>query len=308
MGLRFIFLLEFLFLSFFVHFFLLSGVPDIASPLLTVLLSPWAGARGSYDTILYLFVFKLAISAALLAFFALKQFEWNLIWLAVFVTVCRTLTQTTFSFFNMSVSDIIDEDYHKVFDDCLFFSCKLVGSGQFNFSFLCIAQSQYVLAIHYCFFVDMNFFSLAASSQRANVVDVFRRQRAADQTRAIPRTDAHSIRSVAVRLQVGSARRLGSGDALGRRRIFGAARVDGASPAVGAAALHRGASGDLECSVQSHGRSHQQVEGLAVSAMNEQQKKPLTTYFCVSNEHFFLKIICASLFLVLMIDDVENKL
>jgi hypothetical protein len=102
-----------------------SGVPDLLSPLLTAALSPLAGHRGSYDAIYLLFVSKLGLAslAAAVGWFFMgssasdggsNSVEMTMTMMALFVCASRTLTATTFSFFNMSVSDIIDEDYHKV--------------------------------------------------------------------------------------------------------------------------------------------------------------------------------------------------
>jgi hypothetical protein len=92
----------------------------VVAPLLTVVLSPLAGRIGSHSVIFNLFVSKLVPATLLGAFlfgsgFAITHAApFAVLMLALFSCLSRCVTQATFSFFNMSVADLIDEDFIKV--------------------------------------------------------------------------------------------------------------------------------------------------------------------------------------------------
>ena len=84
---------------------------------MTVMLSPLAGDWGSHDVVSLMFWAKLAPAVLLSLVLMGSQFQLlasQATYLALFFCLSRCLTQATFSFFNMSVSDLIDEDMHKV--------------------------------------------------------------------------------------------------------------------------------------------------------------------------------------------------
>jgi hypothetical protein len=88
----------------------LLGLTDFVAPIVTVLCSPLAGIRGSYDIVLYLFVLKFVLGCIVAGLFVANGSTLSAIVLGLWMFISRTLTAATFTFFNMSVSDVIDED------------------------------------------------------------------------------------------------------------------------------------------------------------------------------------------------------
>lgn len=89
----------------------------MVAPLLTVFLSPLAGKIGSHSVIFNLFVSKVVPAALLAVFLFGSDFTLSyrapfyVMLIALFGCLSRCVTQATFSFFNMSVADLIDEDF-----------------------------------------------------------------------------------------------------------------------------------------------------------------------------------------------------
>jgi Na+/melibiose symporter-like transporter len=94
-----------------------AGLPDVVAPLLTVFLSPLAGRIGSHSVIFNLFVSKVVPAALLGVFLFGSDFTLSyrapfyVMLIGLFGCLSRCVTQATFSFFNMSVADLIDEDF-----------------------------------------------------------------------------------------------------------------------------------------------------------------------------------------------------
>eukprot|EP01006_Ploeotia_vitrea_P042105 TRINITY_DN66604_c6_g1_i1.p1 TRINITY_DN66604_c6_g1~~TRINITY_DN66604_c6_g1_i1.p1 ORF type:complete len:591 (-),score=293.82 TRINITY_DN66604_c6_g1_i1:49-1821(-) len=81
-------------------------VTEVLSPLLSILLSPHVIRFGSYRVIKIMFVVKLVLACLTYA-----MGQQHLLFVAFFLLANRVLTSSTFNFFNLSVSDLVDEDF-----------------------------------------------------------------------------------------------------------------------------------------------------------------------------------------------------
>ncbi|XP_072039937.1 transmembrane protein 180-like [Amphiura filiformis] len=87
---------------------LLYGGSNLLVPVLVLCLSPLVAKRGYYKVLLWSFYFKVGTAALMFIF----GYEWH--WLLVLFFLCdRSLHKAIFNFFNLAVSDIIDEDQRE---------------------------------------------------------------------------------------------------------------------------------------------------------------------------------------------------
>ncbi len=92
----------------------LLGLVDLVAPLITAVFSPLAGSRGSHEIVGWLFMIKIGSGLVVAGAFFYYSHTVPALMLAVWMFWSRTLTGATFAFFNISVSDVIDEDYVQV--------------------------------------------------------------------------------------------------------------------------------------------------------------------------------------------------